>query len=133
MRNASCEGRWDAAEDDLAAALPPRRGDDGDDARDGQEGRDGDGGGGGGGDKAWLSQLAAAAGPAPDARPRSARPRDGGAAPDQEGEGSGHEETVQRDAEPLVGGAEQGREAEGREGGHELLRQFTQKVKEDGQ
>ena len=51
----------------------------------------------------------------------------------EEGAIMGHEETVQRDAEPLVGGAEQGREAEGREGGHELLRQFTQKVKEDGQ
>ena len=64
LRNASCEGRWDASSDDLAAALPPP-----DPRPTGGGGKSGgtSGPGPAGGDDAWLSKLADSVGVTPEA------------------------------------------------------------------
>mmetsp|Transcript_48758 Transcript_48758/g.103674 ORF Transcript_48758/g.103674 Transcript_48758/m.103674 type:complete len:538 (-) Transcript_48758:209-1822(-) len=64
LRNASCEGLWDASKDDLDAALPPR-------SKNNTEEKDKAAkeektGGGGGGDEEWLSQLASSVGLSPE-------------------------------------------------------------------
>ena len=74
LRNASCEGRWDASSDDLAGALPPsaipRPSSGGDESDNGAT--EAAEGGGGSGDDAWLSRLAdtVGVGPEPTATPK---------------------------------------------------------------
>lgn len=62
LRNASCEGRWDAGKDDLNVALPPTS-----EKATKEEPNDDSKIEGGTGDEEWLSQLASSIGLSPDA------------------------------------------------------------------
>jgi len=64
LRNASCEGRWDASKDDLNVALPPTPSKDSSENKSSNEGNTASGGGG---DEEWLSQLASSIGLSTDA------------------------------------------------------------------
>ncbi|KAL7547509.1 hypothetical protein ACHAWF_010800 [Thalassiosira exigua] len=83
LRNASCEGRWDAAADDLAAALPPKSSSSARADRGGKGPEDGGEGDAsakeGGGDDAWLSKLASSAGVSTDPSSAAAAAARGGA------------------------------------------------------
>lgn len=60
LRNASCEGRWDAGKDDLQVALSPPSKTSKTKSKDGKAAT-------GGGDEEWLSQLASSIGLSPEA------------------------------------------------------------------
>ncbi|KAL9189772.1 hypothetical protein ACHAXT_009447 [Thalassiosira profunda] len=66
LRNASCEGRWDAATDNLEAALPSRTATASNDETASEETSERKG------DEEWLSQLASSIGLSPDSAPASA-------------------------------------------------------------
>lgn len=63
LRNASCEGHWDASKDDLIVALPPQPST-GDTLQ--QQKEESKKGSSGGGDEEWLSKLAASVGLTPE-------------------------------------------------------------------
>ena len=62
LRNASCEGSWDAAKDDLIVALPPQS----TQSDSSQQKKESKGSTNGGGDEEWLSKLADSVGLTPD-------------------------------------------------------------------
>ena len=76
LRNASCEGQWDASKDDLIVALPPPS----TAYHNPQEKEASNEGASGGGDEEWLSKLAASVGLTPEAVTASSQNGDAAAA-----------------------------------------------------
>lgn len=67
LRNASCEGHWDASKDDLIVALPPQSTAGDTLSQQKEESKKGTATSSGGGDEEWLSKLAASVGLTPEA------------------------------------------------------------------
>jgi len=67
LRNASCEGQWDASKDDLIVALPPQSTNSDTTLPSKEETKENTTTTNGGGDEEWLSKLAASVGLTPEA------------------------------------------------------------------
>ena len=78
LRNASCEGRWDASKDDLNVALPPQSGTNvkADETKENSTGTSG-------GDEEWLSQLASSIGLSPESAASALSPKQRSKSPKQ--------------------------------------------------
>ena len=78
LRNASCEGRWDASKDDLNVALPPQSSTNvkADETKENSTGTSG-------GDEEWLSQLASSIGLSPESAASALSPKQRSKSPKQ--------------------------------------------------
>jgi len=79
LRNASCEGRWDASKDDLNVALPPQSSTNVTD----ETKENSTGGSTSGGDEEWLSQLASSIGLSPESAASALSPKQRSKSPKQ--------------------------------------------------
>ena len=80
LRNASCEGQWDASKDDLIVALPPQSTSSDTSLKPKEETKESSTTTSGGGDEEWLSKLAASVGLTPEAITASSQGGDASAA-----------------------------------------------------
>jgi len=80
LRNASCEGRWDASKDDLNVALPPQSSTN---VKADETKENSTGGSIVGGDEEWLSQLASSIGLSPESAASALSPKQRSKSPKQ--------------------------------------------------